>query len=241
MRKLLFLILILLPTLVFADRKKNKQLKLPVSRWREVKRMKPDSTNLPFTDTLFIQFKKKDSFEYKNRDGFVYRGGYTINNDDSLLDFGYSRYYVRVKRPTTLVLENKDGIFVMAPEWADTVQLIVVKKVEKYDTVTSIEQMIGHWTVYKRETKEQAAGAIDNSATINAIFITGPATDGKQGYVFSGNDPKNAPSWYIKELGPDGALDCDGKNRRILRVIKCQQGEMILEENEIKYYFKQFK
>jgi hypothetical protein len=77
--------------------------------------------------------------------------------------------------------------------------------------------------------------------TIRSIFITGPSTDGKQGYIYSGEDPTNAPSWYIKGLGVDQALDCDGKNRRIFKVIKCQKGEMILEENEIKYYLKQFK
>ncbi len=208
--------------------------------WREVKRMKPDSTVLPFTDTFFVAFLKKDSFLYYNKNGFKYRGGYTID-EDSLLDFGTAKYRVTVKRPTTLVLEDNAGIYVLAPDSSDTVKAIVLAKPEKIDSVTSIDQMIGHWTVYKRETKEQAGGTIDNSVTIRSIYITGPSTDGKQGFIFSGSDPNNDPSWYIKSLGVDQALDCDGKNRRILKVIKCQKGEMILEENEIKYYLKQFK
>ncbi len=240
MRKLLILITLLIPLVVFGDRKKHKPLKLPISRWKEVKRMNPDSTVVSFSDTLFISFKKKDSFEYKNKNGFVYRGGYTID-EDSLLDFGTAKYYIRVKRPTTLVLTNPTGIFVMAFDSSDTAKAIILAKEEKYDTVTSIEQMIGHWTVYKREVKEQATGSIDNSVSINAVYITGPSTDGKQGFIFSGEDPKNDPSWYIKNLGVDGSLDCDGKNRRIIKVIKCQKGEMILEENEVRYYFKQFK
>jgi hypothetical protein len=240
MRKLLILfILLLLPLAAFCG-KKHKIVKLPVSRWKEVKRMKLDSTIVPFTDTLFISFLKKDSFIYHNKNGFIYRGGYTID-EDSLLDFGTARFRIVMKRPTTLVLTDDKGMYVMGPDSSDTGKIIVLKKNEKYDTVTSIDQMIGHWTVYKREAKEQAGGVIDNAVTINALYITGPSTDGKQGVVFSGSDPGSKPSWYIKGLNTDQTLDCDGKNRRILKVLKCQNGEMILEENEIKYYLKQFK
>ena len=213
---------------------------MPVSRWKEVKRMKPDSTVVPFTDTLFVSFLRKDSFQYYNKNGFKYKGGYTID-EDSLLDFGTAKYKIAVKRPTTLVLTDNMGMYVMCFDSSDTGKVIVLNKPEKYDSVVSIEQMIGHWTVYKRETKEKATGAIDNDVTVRSIYITGPSTDGKQGYVFSGSDPTNDPSWYIKNLGVDQSLDCDGKNRRIFKVIKCQKGEMILEENEIKYYLKQFK
>jgi len=203
--------------------------------------MKPDSTIVSFNDTLFVSFLRKDSFQYYNRNGFKYKGPYTINDDDSLLDFGTARYKIAVKRPTTLVLTDNMGIYVMGVDSSDTGKVIILTKNEKIEPVTDIDQMIGHWTVYKRETKEQATGAIDNDVTIRSIYITGPSTDGKQGVIFSGSDPGNAPSWYIKSLGIDQSLDCDGKNRRIFKVIKCQKGEMILEENEIKYYLKQFK
>lgn len=239
MRKLLILAMLLIPIATFAD-KKTKQLKLPVSRWKEVKRMKPDSTIVSFTDTLFISFLKKDSFWYYNKDGFKYHGGYTID-EDSLLDFGTAKFKVAVKRPTTLVLTDDNGIYVMGVDSSDTGKVIIIPKDEKADPVTSIDQMIGHWTVYKRETKEQATGAIDNSVTIRSMYITGPSTDGSLGSVFSGEDPGNDPSWHIKILDADQSLESEGKNLRIFKVIKCQKGEMILEENDIKYYLKQFK
>lgn len=239
MRKLLFVILLFTPIAAFCDRK-HKPIKMAVSRWKEVKRMKPDSSIVPFNDTLFVSFLRKDSFLYYNKNGFKYRGGYTID-DDSLLDFGTAKFKITVKRPATLVLENATGIYVMGVDSSDTGKAIILVKDEKLEPVTNIDQMIGHWTVYKRDTKEKATGAIDNDVTIQSIYITGPSTDGKQGYIFSGQDPKNDPSWYIKSLGVDQSLDCDGKNRRIFKVIKCQKGEMILEENEIKYYLKQFK
>jgi len=202
--------------------------------------MKPDSSVVSFTDTLFISFLKKDSFLYYNKNGFKYRGGYTID-EDSILDFGTAKFKIAVKRPATLVLEDNAGMYVMSVDSSDTGKLIVLNKPEKYDSIVSIDQMIGHWTVYKREAKEKASGVIDNDVTIRSIYITGPSTDGKQGFIFSGSDPSTDPSWYIKGLGVDQSLDCDGKKRRIFKVIKCQKGEMILEEEEVKYYLKQFK
>src|SRR5580692_1818044 len=108
MRKVMILLMLLIPVAAFCKDKHTKQLKIPVSRWKEIKRMKPDSTVVDFTDTLYISFLKKDSFSYHNLNGFIYNGGYTINNEDSLLDFGTARYKISIKRPTALVLTNDD-------------------------------------------------------------------------------------------------------------------------------------
>jgi hypothetical protein len=99
--------------------------------------------------------------------------------------------------------------------------------------------MIGRWTVYKRAS--EGSGTIDPADNIRSAYITGPSTDGKQGFVYSGNDPDSQPSWYITELGGGQSLNCAGKNNRTLKVLRCQDGEMILEENNIKYYFKIFR
>src|SRR3954465_14536373 len=97
MRITLFLLLLLLPVIAFCgDKKKPKPM--PVSRWREVKRMKPDSSVVPVTDTMFITFRAKDSFQYHNLNGFIYNGGYTIS-EDSLLDFGTARYTILARKP----------------------------------------------------------------------------------------------------------------------------------------------
>jgi hypothetical protein len=239
MRKLLFLFVLLSPiTALCTDKRKPKPM--PVSRWKEIRRLKPDSTLIPFADTLFISFQKKDSFSYHNKNGFIYNGVYTIN-EDSLLDFGTVRYRIQVRKPARLVLVNDEGIYDMVRDSSDTAKIIVLGKEEKLLPVTSIDQMIGHWTVYKKAAKDSSFGALDNSIALRSVYITGPSSDGKQGFLFSGTDPSNAPSWYIKSLGVDQALDCDGKNKRIFKVVKCQNGELILEEQGIKYYFKQFK
>jgi len=237
MRKGLILLLLILPIAAFC-REKHKQLKLPISRWREVKRMGPDSTIRTFSDTFYVSFRRKDSFSYHNTDGFIYNGTYTID-EDSILDFGTAKYKIAVKRPTTLVLTDDKGIYVLGPD-VDTFKTIVLEKEDSLLPVKNIDLMIGDWTVYKKITDKQAED-IDFSTEIKAVYITGPSSDGKQGFVYGGLDPNNYPSWYIKNLGTDQALDCSGKTTRIIKVIKCQKGEMILEDGGIKYYLKQFK
>lgn len=239
MNKILFLFMLLIPISAKCVDKRKPKL-MPVSRWREIQRMKTDSTIVPFTDTLFIWFKRKDTFQYNVKNGFIYKGVYTIN-EDSILDFGTARYKIVERMPLKLVLTSVEGIFHFIRDSSDTAKVIVLDKEEKLLPITNIDQMIGKWSVYRREVKEKASGQIDNSQAVRTVYITGPSTDGKQGYVFSGTDPRNKWSWYIKSLGTDQVLDCDGKNKRILKVIKCQNGEMILEDDGIKYYLKQFK
>ena len=239
MKRLLVLLMLLIPVTAFC-RRKYRPRPMPVSRWREIKRMKPDSTVVAFADTMFISFQRKDSFSYHHKNGFIYRGTYTINKD-SLLDFGTARYKIKIRKPNNLVLLDDKGIYQFIIDTSDTVKVIVLHKKEKILPVTSIDQMIGHWTVYKRTSAKKASGALRNSVAIRSIYITGESTDGKLGYIFSGSDPGDRPSWYIKSYGIDQTLDCAGKTPRALKVVKCQDNDMILQEESMKYYLKQFK
>ena len=228
-----------MPIAAFCDNK-PKPKDMPVSRWREVQRMTLDSAVVPSTDTLYISFMAKSSFSYHNKDGFIYNGTYKL--DDKDLNFGTARYSLELRKPANIVLVDGQGIYFLTKDSSDTAKIIVLDTAaEKFLPVTSIDQMIGRWTVYKRTTKEQATGHLDNAVVIRSMFITGPSTNGKLGIIFSGKDPSDAPSWYIKNLGTDQSLDCGGVNTRTLKVVKCQKGEMILEERDIRYYLKQFK
>ncbi len=238
MRKLLFIMLLLLP-LAGICKDKHKQLKLPISRWREVKRMSMDSTVLAFADTLYITFRHKDSFSYHNKDGFIYNGGYTID-EDSILDLGTAKYKIMLKRPATLVFADDKAMYVLGTDYNDTIKTDVITKEDSSLPVTNIDLMIGHWTVYKKVT-DRAADQIDFSTEIKALYITGPGSDDKQGFLYGGLDAKNHPTWYVKSLGVDQTLSCAGKNPRTIKVLRCQKGELILEEDGIKYYLKQFK
>ena len=100
--------------------------------------------------------------------------------------------------------------------------------------------MIGHWTVYKR-TAIRALDAIDHSTQIKTVLITGPSSNDRIGFVFSDADKADSPSWFLTKFNKNFTLDCDGKSKRTLTVIKCQGGELVLEDEDIRYYFKQFK
>jgi hypothetical protein len=218
---------------------KHKPLKIPVSRWKEIKRMTFDSTVQEFTDTLYVQFKRKDSFSYHNKDGFIYNGGYTID-EDSVIDFGTAKYKIVMKRPATLIFADDKLLHVLRFDLSDTVRVDVIAKEDSVLPVKDIELMIGHWTVFKKETEKQAE-SIDFGSEIKAVYITGPSSDGKQGYVYGGLDGNNHPTWYVKGLGNDQTLECAGKSARAIKILKCQKGEMILEDDGIKYFLKQFK
>ena len=240
MRKVLILLLLLLPGIVQArDKKKPVPKHFLPGRWVEVKRLTLDSTEVPFKDTLFMTFQIRDTFTYRVRNGFVYRGKYTID-DDGHLDFGTVSYDIALRRPKSIILTNPKGIYYYAVDTSDTAQVIVLEKEEKIVPVTDIDVMIGHWTVYKR-TIDKEGGGTDFSSQIKSAYITGPSTDSKQGLLYCGNDADDNPSWTIKGLGTDQSLECAGKTQRFLKVVKCQKGEMILEENGVSYYFKQFK
>ena len=239
MRKILVLLLLLAPGMLWAKKKDKPQHMLP-GRWVEVKRLTLDSTVVAFTDTLFMTFAMRDTFTYRLRNGFVYRGKYTYDEDNHL-NFGTKAYDVALRRPNrSLILTNADGIYYFTPDTSDTAQVIVLQQEEKIQPVISIDQMIGHWTVYKR-TIDKDGGGVDFESQIKALFITGKGSDDKQGYVYCGNDFNNDPSWYVKYLGPDQSLECAGKYPRSIKVVKCQKGELIIAEGGVNYFFKQFK
>jgi hypothetical protein len=234
--KIIILLLLLLPVVAFCIDKKKKLI-VP-GRWIETVRMLPDSTVQSFTDTLYMAFQPKDSFSFHRRNGFVYEGIYQIS-EDSILDLGSVRYKVLARRTERMVLMNANGIFHFGVDKSDTAAIIVIKKEDSTRPVTSIDVMIGRWSVYKRKT--EGPGTLNQSDNIRSVFITGPSSDGKQGFVFSGTDADNNPSWYIKELGGGQSLVCEGNRPRTLKVLRCQDGEMILEENGVTFFLKQPK
>ncbi|MBX2905064.1 MAG: hypothetical protein KF744_03445 [Taibaiella sp.] len=235
--KIVILLVLLLPVLAHGIDKKKKKIIGP-GRWREIERRSPDSVVHSFMDTLFIRFLPKDSFQFRHRNGFVYEGVYTVS-EDSIVDLGSVKYKILLKRPDTLLLTNQKGYFLMGVDNSDTAEVIVLQKQDTARPVTDIDMMIGRWTVYRR--KADGFGALDPSDNIRSVYVTGPSTDGKQGFVYSGSDADNAPSWYIKELGGGQSLVCDGKRPRTFKVLRCQDGEMILEEEGMKYFLKQPK
>ena len=232
------LLLLLLATAHAGAAAKHGSKSLPANRWREIRRMDADSVAVPFLDTMFITIQRKDSFSYHNKDAFVYRGIYILDGKD--LDFGYAKFKIVVKKPNSLELHDAKGYYVFSLDSTDTLKTIVVPREDKIDSNITIDKMIGHWTAYKRTALKALAG-VDHNVLVKSLLITGTSTNGRLGFVFSDADKRDDPSWYMVKLDKDLNLNCEGRTKRTFKVDKCQNGELILEDEDMKYYFKQFK
>jgi hypothetical protein len=113
-----------------------------------------------------------------------------------------------------------------------------VKKQEVYAPVNSIQQMVGHWSVYKRVGIKP--GAIDYTRQLKWVEFYAGAQNGKWGLFCAQRDADNAPSWSVESYS-DQIVYLNGKDRRQFKILKCEGGELIMEENGVTYYFKQFK
>ncbi|MBC7552791.1 MAG: hypothetical protein H7257_02305 [Taibaiella sp.] len=241
MRKILILLILLAPLAIHAKDKKKSNIKhiLP-GRWVEAKRLSPDSAVIAFTDTLFMSFYPRDSFNYRLRNGFVYKGKYKFDEDNHL-EFGTAAYEVVLRRPpNNMVLANAAGIYYFIADTSDTAAVVILDPTEKILPVTDIESMTGKWSVYKTTVDKDGAD-VDYSSQVKTVYITGPGTDDRQGYLYCGNDNRSNPSYYIKSLGEGQMLECVGTLTRSIKVLKCQNGELILQENGVTYFFKQFR
>ena len=211
---------------------------LPANRWREIKRLDADSVQVAFQDTMFITIKRKDSFSYHNKDAFVYNGIYIL--DEKTLDFGYAKFTIVSKKPKNMLLHDAKGYYLLGLDSTDTVKTIVLPKEEKIDSGFTIDNMIGHWSVYKR-TPLKSLSVIDHNTLLKSMLISGRSTGRKLGFIFSDVDKRDDPTWTIVKLDASHVMECEGMPKRTFKVTKCQGGEIILEDEEMQYYFKQYK
>jgi len=236
---LLFILLVCIGTGCSLFKKKKYFKNMPIGRWREVARMETDSSLYPFKDTMFIAFKARSTFNFHKKNGSIVKGTYAMENNN--LNMGAVNFAVLQRKPGKLLLGDAMGYHRFVPDSSDTPVVIVITKEGKPNPVSNISQMIGHWQVYKRTVDKQLS-SVDYTKQIRSAYITGISSDSnKLGYFYASLDQTEAPSWYIKDYNnTDQVLTCNGKDYRIIKVIKCQNREMILQGDGITYYFKQF-
>jgi hypothetical protein len=230
MNKLVFLLLMFLPFAAFS--KNGEKLS---GKWKEVSRSNSKG-KIAYTDTIHIEFLIGGEYVWQKQGGFIYKGTYKITDKD--LDMG-SRFFTIVSRtPDKLVLKDDAGEYTFVPDHS-VVANATLPNEPAPKPVTSIDQMVGHWSRYK-STSASTLNQVDYTRLVKMIDITGGSSDGKLGYIYAAKDADNAPSWYIESFS-NQTLICNGKDQRSFKVIKCQDNDMVLEENGITYFFRQFK
>jgi hypothetical protein len=229
MKKLLSLALIALPFVAFSQDKLNGD-------WKEVNRM-TNGKSIGFKDTIKIQFMLGGEYVWQKGGGFIYKGTYKIKGND--LDMG-ARYFTIINRSNnSLKIKDEAGTYELVP-YTPNDGPGTLQKERAAGPVTSINQMKGHWSVFKG-TLDKTVPEIDYRRKIKMIEITGDiAGDGKLGMVWSTNDGDTNPSWYVKSFS-NQTLYVGGKDERVLKVLKCEDNEFVVEENGMTYFMRRFK
>lgn len=244
MKRSAFLLLLLLPALMLSCKllqpKKKSPTSVPIGRWIENKRLNNDSTIRPFKDTIRVEFKRKNAYTWSRVNGNGYSKTYTLSGTE--LNFGPFALILVSRKPGKLILREDSVIHYFITDTAKVVKDTFKYKdghiVETYLPVTSIDQMVGHWSIYKRTGPQ---GEVDYKKLIKMVDITGGSTNAKLGYIYATLDPPGSPSWAIDKFTPDQILQCSGRDKRSLHVLKCANQELVFEEDGITYYLKAFK
>jgi len=220
--------------------------------WKEVYRSDLNNKPLNYTDTFFMTFND-------NADQYYYRKGnwrfgvighpvnYVKKGDVVYEQEGYEPgskenkvlFTVLAYTSNTLVIQNNTYIRQFA--WfKDTGDALPEEPAAQ--PVNSLSQMKGHWSEFKRtsELKEP----INYTRLIKFMDIFEGYKDGNYGYIFATRDADNNPSWKIDRYDAQTqTLYCSGRFRqdqRVLKVTRCEDNELRLEEDGITYYFRKF-
>lgn len=223
---------------------KNKPVDL-TGNWKEAGRISPRNERLDFTDTTFYDFLIGNEYTVQRKHSFMYRGTYKATK--GMLDLGMRTYNVLEMAPERIVLKDDAGSYEFvrynkAARMAENSDAASSGKRAYQDDLNPApvraSQLAGKWEVYKR-TSNTTLPEIDYTRIISMIDIK-PEGGKMGGSVASAKDMETVPSWKITGYN-NGVIYCSGKGDRQLKVLRCDDGELIIQEDNITYFFKQFK
>jgi hypothetical protein len=242
--KRLLVTCLLLPLLA-AGRDKNKPLSLSGS-WMETRRMDMSRRALSYTDTIRMNFLTGNEYTWRQAGSFIFRGTYRATKDE--IDMGMRQFTIVQRSGSRMVLKDVNHLYEFTryterPAAEDnrnaTSGTRGRQEEAQYEGVRDQSLLAGKWSIYKR-TSGVKPEEVNYSRIIRDIHIMGKsATAGSIGSVFAARDPATNPSWQIVRF-ENSTLYCSGKDNRQLKVLKCADGELIVQEGHITYFLKQF-
>lgn len=205
--------------------------------WREVTRLNQNNQRVNITDRIFIDFLGNNEYVWHKDKGFIYKGSYIT--DGRSIDLGM-RYFSIVSNDGNYLVLN-DGNATYEFEYyipAAEEENIIVPEV--YKPVRDARQLAGHWSVYKR-TSNYRPNRIDYTRQLKMVDFYSDR-NGIMGDFYSQRDADNAPSWFVDGYARNTQmLYLDGKDQRTFHIIKCEDNELIMEEDGVTYFFRQFR
>jgi hypothetical protein len=204
--------------------------------WREISRRNINNRYINFSDTILIDFLQGNEYVWHKKGSFIYRGTYI--KDANTIDIGMRYFNIISNEGNYLVLSDGTGIYEFEYYIPDPYDPGVIKP-EVYAPVHNIQQMAGHWSVFKR-TSTYRPNEIDYTRQLKMVDFYSHQEDGAWGDFFSQRDADNAPSWYVEHYA-NQTVYLNGRDRREFHVIKCEDNELIMESEGVTYYFRQFR
>jgi hypothetical protein len=220
--------------------KKKKNPNTLSGAWKETKRTNRMRQSIPYKDTITIEFSEGNKYFWQKLGGYGFKGSYKM--DPKTLDLGMRFFEIVEKRPVKLSLKEDTIVHEFVP-YKPTVPTTAPKpprKEEVYKPVPDINLMVGRWSAYKKISSAKP-GPINYEKMIKGIIINSQPVDGKLGTVLGMKDVNEAATWFVESYtAATQMLTCGGKEKRELQVLKCEGGELIIQDGDITYYFKQF-
>ena len=244
MKKALLCLSLLAIALPVSASDKNKPIDLTGS-WKESRRVSTSKAPLDYTDTTFYDFMIGNEYTVQRKNSFMYRGTYKVTT--GTLDLGMRMYNVLEMKPNRMLLKDDGGTYEFVryrklPMVEDNTAAVSTERAYQPDMKREpvrVQDLSGKWDVYKR-TSSVTLPEVDYTRILRTIDIK--VTNGKvEGTVSSAKDMDGAPSWKIISY-EGGILRCTGpRGDRMLKVLKASDGELIIQEEPITYFFKRFK
>jgi len=236
------LLLLMIPAADAGAQDKSAEL---IGSWKELRRMPAGGSPQDFADTSFYDFMIGNEYASQRKASFMYRGAYKATA--GILDLGMRVYNVLDMSPNRMLLKDDAGTYEFVRY--DKAAAMSENNSAASSTDRAYQEAVkggrintgelaGKWEVYKR-TSSTTMEEPDYDRIIQVIEIksTGRRAEGN---VFTAKDMRDAPSWRITRFEKN-VLYCTGKDNRQLKVLRCTNGELIVQEDSITYFFKQFK
>lgn len=226
-----------------------KEKKVPdiTGNWKETTRMARDKKSIAFTDTMFTDFMIGNEFITGRSTGFKYKGTFKVSNES--LDMGMRMYTITERTPSRMVLKDDAGFYV----WEKYTK--ADPSVENSGAAASgsrghqetnldggpvaFSQLKGKWEVFKR-TSSETLPEVNYKMLLHTLDIKGERAEDSSG-IYAAADPTRNPGWFITGYA-NNVIHCKGPTgERELNVLKCEFGELIVQEGSVTYFFKQFR
>jgi hypothetical protein len=226
-----------------------KEKKAPdvMGSWKETSRMGRDKATIAFTDTMYTDFLIGNEYTTGRKTGFLYKGTYKVTA--GTLDLGMRMYNITESAPKRLVLQDDGGYYVWEryekpdPRVENSSAAASGSRGHRESDFTdqrvSLSQLKGKWEVFKR-TSSETMPEINYKKLLHTLDIKGAGISDSSG-IYAAADPNRIPGWYVTRYD-NNTIYCSGPSgSRELKVLKCVDGELIVQEGIVTYFFKQFR